>query len=185
MDKDKMSNSMDKDALNDEKMMIEKAMGLAQQMDEREAENDEVRGDFTKNGLNRLVDALNQANRVFKAPTYPRFEAATEVLPPEFIRNLEMVAAAARDSGLEDYMFDLEGIEDDMDLKMIAGKIDSAAMDKSFKAFLNKPQGMGDIQEEAGMPVMQTEGADQQAMASKPVAEEEEEEELFMARMRA
>ena len=149
MEEKMMGNDMDKAALQDEKMMIDKAMGLAKQMDEME-EGREIRGEFSKNGLNRLVDALNQANRVFKAPTYPRFEAAVEVLPPEFIRNLEMVAAAARDADLEEYMFDLEGIEDDKDLKMLAGKIDSAAMDKSFKAFLNKPQGMGDIQDEAG-----------------------------------
>ena len=98
MEEKMMGNDMDKAALQDEKMMIDKAMGLAKQMDEME-EGREIRGEFSKNGLNRLVDALNQANRVFKAPTYPRFEAAVEVLPPEFIRNLEMVAAAARDAG--------------------------------------------------------------------------------------
>jgi hypothetical protein len=183
MEEKMMGNDMDKSALQDEKMMIDKAMGLAKQMDDME-EGRQIRGEFSKNGLNRLVDALNQANRVFKAPTYPRFEAAVDVLPPEFIRNLEMVAAAARDAGLDDYMFDLEGIEDDKDLKIIAGIIDSAAMDKSFKAFLNKPQGMGDIQDEAGVPVMETEGGDMMSKASEPVVEEDEEE-LFMARMRA
>jgi hypothetical protein len=183
MEEKMMGNDMDKAALKDEKMMIDKAMGLAKQMDDME-EGREIRGEFSKNGLNRLVDALNQANRVFKAPTYPRFEAAVDVLPPEFIRNLEMVAAAARDADLEEYMFDLEGIEDDKDLKMLAGKIDSAAMDKSFKAFLNKPQGMGDIQDEAGVPVMETEGGDMMSKAMKPMPEEDEEE-LFMARMRA
>lgn len=177
-------NSMDKDALQDENMLIEKARGLAQQMDEAENART-IEGDFSKNGLNRLVDALNQANRVFKAPTYPRFESDADRLPPEFIRNLEMVSAAARDAGLDEYVFDLESIGDDKDLKMIAGKIDSAAMDKSFKAFLNKPQGMGDIQEESGVPVMETEGGDMMSKATEPAAEEEDEEELFMARLRA
>ena len=37
-----MGNDMDKAALQDEKMMIDKAMGLAKQMDEmEEGENDE------------------------------------------------------------------------------------------------------------------------------------------------
>lgn len=184
MEEKMMGNSMDMEALQDTDMLAKKAMGLAKQMDEAD-EARVVEGEFSKTGLNRLVDALNQANRVFKAPTYPRFEAAVDRLPPEFIRNLEMVNAAARDAGLDDYTFNIFEASDDKDLKMVAGKIDSAAMDKSFKAFLNKPQGMGDLQAEAGVPEMQMTGADVGVMAQAPMEEEEDEEELFMARMKA
>lgn len=175
---------MDQAALQDEGMLIKKAMGLAKQLDERDAQMS-IAGDFSKNALNRLVDSLNQANRVFRAPTYPRFESGVEALPPEFIRNLQMVSAAAQDAGLTDYVFDLSEVESDKDLKAIAGKIDAAAMDKSFKAYLNKPQGMGDMQDEFGIPEMQMTGADVGVIAKEPMVEEEDEEELFMARMKA
>ena len=183
---DEMKNKMDMDALQDEGMLKESLMMKAKEMDAKEDEAlSGVSGDFSKNGLNRLVDALNQANRIFKAPTYPRFDSAPEVLPPEFLRNLEMVNAAATDAGLDEYTFDLSGIEDDGDLKMIAGKIDAAAMDKSFKAFLNKPQGMGDMQAEMDVPVQEMAGDALTVATVKPSMKEDDEEELFMARMKA
>jgi len=178
-------NKMDQEALMDEDMLKSKLMMKAKEMDALEDDAlSRVSGDFSKNGLNRLVDALNQANRVFKAPTYPRFDSAPEVLPPEFLRNLEMVNAAVTDAGLDEYKFDLSEIEDDGDLKMIAGKIDAAAMDRSFKAFLNKPQGMGDIQAEMDVPVQEMSGDALTAVTVKP-EKEDDEEELFMARMKA
>jgi hypothetical protein len=158
-------NKMDQEALMDEDMLKSKLMMKAKEMDALEDDAlSRVSGDFSKNGLNRLVDALNQANRVFKAPTYPRFDSAPEVLPPEFLRNLEMVNAAVTDAGLDEYKFDLSEIEDDGDLKMIAGKIDAAAMD---------------------VPVQEMSGDALTAVTVKPSKEEDDEEELFMARMKA
>jgi hypothetical protein len=182
---EEMRNKMDQDALMDEDMLKSKLMMKAKEMDAMEEEAlSGLSGDFSVNGLNRLVDALNQANRVFKAPTYPRFKSAPEVLPPEFLRNLEMVNAAVTDAGLDDYKFDLSGVENDTDLKMIAGKIDAASQDKSFKAFLNKPQGMGDIQAEMDMPVQEMSGEAISVSTVDP-SKGEDEEELFMARMKA
>jgi len=180
-------NMMDQEMLKDDAALEGKLMEKAREMDtiQEVADTDAVMGDFSKVALNRLVDAVNRVNILFQAPKYPEFDANMDRLPPEFIRNLEMVNAAARDAGLDDYTFNIFEASDDKDLKMVAGKIDSAAMDKSFKAFLNKPQGMGDLQAEAGVPEMQMTGADVGVMAQAPMEEEEDEEELFMARMKA
>ena len=69
---------------------------------------------------------------------------------------------------------------------MLAGKLDAAAGDKVLAAYLAKPQGMGDLQNQFGIPAMEMSGGDTNVMTTKkPVMPEEDEEELFMARMRA
>jgi len=74
-------------------------------------------------------------------------------------------------------------LKDDRDLKELAGKLDAAAGDKSFKSFLNKPMGMGKFQEESGVPVRQDVNMDGIASKAMPAVQEDDEE-LFMARMR-
>jgi hypothetical protein len=134
---------------------------LAEQADDAEAiQQVEISGDFSLERINKLVDALNRVNKVFQAPPYPAFEASPEIFPPEFVSNLEMVQAAVSASGLDDYAFELTEIADDEDLKMLAGKLDAMASDKSFRSFLNKPLGTGELQQEAGIPTVLTKGTE-------------------------
>jgi len=163
----------------------ERLMDLADQADMAEDDaQPEIKGDFSLNRINKLVDSLNRVNKIFAAPAYPKFEKAPEVFPPEFVKNIQMVEAAVMSSGLEEeYGFSVRDIEDDEDLKMLAGKFDAMASDKSFRAFLNKPLGMGEFQAEADVPVVKT-MATQEAIQSQPRAEGGDAElDLFMSRM--
>ena len=163
----------------------DRLMDLADKADIAEDENltIEISGDFSLNRLNKLVDSMNRVNKIFKAPTYPQFESVPEVLPPEFVKNMEMIQAAVMSSGLDEYDFSFEDIKDDESLKMLAGKFDAMASDKSFRAFLNKPLGMGEFQAEADMPVVKT-MATQEAIQSPTRAEGGDAElDLFMSRM--
>lgn len=103
--------SMDSlDSLRDE------AMSRA---DEVDAARDETltemapQGDFSMTALNKVVDALNAVLPAFgpMAEEYPTFSADEEVLPPEFVNQLMMVATAAADAELADTlaMADVEG----------------------------------------------------------------------------
>ena len=178
-------NMMDQEMLKDDAALEGQLMEKAREMDtiQEVADTDAVMGDFSKIALNRLVDAVNRVNILFQAPKYPEFDANMDRLPPEFIRNLDMIMRAAADSGMEEYQFDLYALKDDRDLKELAGKLDAAAGDKSFKSFLNKPMGMGKFQEEAGVPVKQEVNMDGMAAKMQPAVQEDDEE-LFMARMR-
>ena len=144
----------------------------------------QISGDFTLQRINKLVDSLNRVNKIFKAPMYPSFDKVPEVLPPEFIKNMQMVEAAVMSSGLEDeYGFSLRDLADDEDLKMLAGKFDAMASDKSFRAFLNKPLGMGEFQSEMDVPNVMTKGTED-AIRKQPKAEGGDAElDLFMSRM--
>jgi len=174
------------DEMGDPKELEMKLMEGARELDKEEGEAAVVSGDFSKMALNKVVDALNRVNLIFKAPPYPSFEAEVETLPPEFIRNLDMVNAAARDAGRNELVFSFDELKSDRDLKMLAGKLDAAAGDKVLAAYLAKPQGMGDLQSQFGIPAMEMSGGDTNVMTTKkPVMPEEEEEELFMARVRA
>lgn len=162
----------------------DRLMDLAAEADEREMEMmPTISGDFSLDRVNKVVDSLNRVNKVFKAPMYPKFEKAPDPFPPEFIKNLEMVDAAIMSAELDEYKFDLSAIQDDEDLKSLAGKLDAAASDKSFKAFLNKPLGMGEFQMESDVPNVMTKGT-QEAVQSQPRAEGGDAElDLFMSRM--
>jgi hypothetical protein len=55
----------------------DRLMDLADKADM--AEDDampEVKGDFSLNRINKLVDSLNRVNKVFRAPAYPKFDKA-------------------------------------------------------------------------------------------------------------
>ena len=162
----------------------DRLMDLADKADQAEETLEiEIKGDFSLNRINKLVDSLNRVNKIFKAPMYPKFEKAPEVFPPEFVKNIEMVQAAVMSSGLDEYDFSLGDIKDDDSLKMLAGKFDAMASDKSFRAFLNKPLGMGEFQADADVPVVKT-MATQDAIQSTPKAEGGDAElDLFMSRM--
>ena len=140
-----------------------------------------IEGDFSVNRVNKLVDAMNRVNKLFKAPMYPKFDKAPNPFPPEFIKNLQMIDSAVMSAGMEEYEFSLEDIKDDGDLKTLAGKMDAMASDKSFKAFLNKPLGMGEFQKDQDVPMMATKAT--KGAIQQPSADAEAEVDLFMSRM--
>lgn len=162
----------------------DRLMKLAEEADMAEEEAMPLLdGDFTLNKVNGVVDGLNRVNRLFQAPPYPSFETVPDRFPPEFIKNLQMVDAAVISSGMEEYKFDLEDIKDDQDLVQLRGKLDAMASDKSFKAFLTKPIGTGEIQQEAGMGNKPTDLGRGPVSPSPSAEGGDAEVDLFMARM--
>ena len=173
---------MDQDALQDIGMMEDKMKQEAMELDAMEAESMQVQGDYSERMLNKTVDALNRVLKIFRAPEYPKFESGSKVLPPEFVRQLTMVSAAAKDAMVEDKTFDPKPT-DDTELRDIAGKLDALAMDRAFKAFLNKPQGMGELQNEMKVPTTEMSGGDTNVQRTNPVRDDVDVNTLFMSRM--
>jgi len=180
-EKDMPMNQMDMEALQDTAMLENQMLEEAELLDIQEEEEMQVTGEYSERMLNKTVDALNQVLKIFRAPEYPKFESGSEILPPEFVKQLTMVSIAAEDAMIDDKLFDPIARTDD-DLKMMAGKLNALAMDKAFKAFLNKPQGMGDYQEEMSVPVTEMSGGDTNVSSTNPVSESDTNA-LFMARM--
>ena len=175
------SNQMDMEALQDTDMLEEQMLEEAQKLDEQENEEMQVTGEYSERMLNKTVDALNQVLKIFRAPEYPSFESGSEILPPEFVKQLTMVSIAAQDAMIDDKQIDPMPRTDD-DLKLLAGKLSALAMDKAFKAFLNKPQGMGDYQDEMSVPTTEMSGGDTNVSSTNTVPEEDANA-LFMSRM--
>jgi hypothetical protein len=177
-----MDRSMEMEVMDD--VSPERLMDMAKEVDDAEMSAiPKIEGDFSLQRINGVVAALNRVNRMFQAPPYPDFESAPQVLPPEFVKNLLMVDAAVDASGMDEYSLKLEEIADDDGMKMIQGRLDAMASDKSFKAFLNKPLGMGEFQKEAGVP-QKGEDLGRGAAAPQPPAEGGDAEvDLFMSRM--
>ena len=95
-------------------------------------------GDFSKDALNSLVDALNKALPLFGAPEdYATFAEDIEgALPTEFVRYLAMTSQAANDANLGRLAVDLENIGTDSDLMKAAGQLDVLAENDSFRTFM-------------------------------------------------
>ena len=173
---------MDQDALQDVGMMEDKLKQEAMELDALEAEQMQVTGEYSERMLNRTVDSLNRVLKIFRAPEYPKFESGSEMLPPEFVKQLTMVNMAAKDAMIEDKMFDLKP-SSDADLRAIAGKLDALAGDRAFKAFLNKPQGMGEVQDEMSVPTTEMSGGETNVQTTNPVRDNVDVNTLFMSRM--
>tara|TARA_A100000171_G_scaffold37887_1_gene37014 strand:- start:31 stop:522 length:492 start_codon:yes stop_codon:yes gene_type:complete len=101
------------------------------------------RGDFSMSALNKVVDALNAVLPAFgpTAEEYPSFSGDEEMLPPEFVNQLMMVATAASDADMEDTlaMGDISDVADDRDLQLLAGKLRTLSESRDFKQFLKQP----------------------------------------------
>ena len=177
-----IQNQLDQDALQDTAMLEQQMMDEAVRLDEEEDAELTVQGEYSERMLNRTVDSLNRVLKIFRAPEYPKFESGSEILPPEFVRQLSMVSIAAQDAMIDDKTFDPKP-RNDADLRDIAGKLDALAGDRAFKAFLNKPTGMGDIQEEMGIPSTQMSGGDTNVQQSIPADAGTDVNALFMSRM--
>lgn len=182
MEDKEMMNQMDQDALQDVGMMEDQMRKEAMELDEMESQEMTVQGEYSERMLNKTVDALNRVLKIFRAPEYPKFESGSEILPPEFVRQLDMVNRAATDAMIDDKLFDPKPTND-TELRDIAGKLDALAMDKAFKAFLNKPQGMGEYQDDMGVPTTQMSGGDTNVQQSIPPRDDVDVNTLFMSRM--
>jgi hypothetical protein len=83
---------------------------------------------------------------------------------------------------MEEYNFDIREIKTDADLLDLTAKLDAIASDKTMKAFLNKPLGTGEFQQQMGIPNAQpVVGGDIKQPSSANASAEVE---LFTSRMR-
>ena len=132
-------------------------------------------GEFTASGLNELVDALNQVLPMFGTEEpYPTFtEDIDGALPAEFVGSLEMVAAAATDSGLERLSFSVMELEDEAAFESVAAKMTALAGNQSFKTWL-----MTDSNEDKQSPEDNT-----PEPVEAVLPPEENSEDLFVSRM--
>ena len=122
--------------LEEEEMLMDRAMTLEGIEDEAAAG---LVGDveFEVNELNQLVDALNLILPSFNMAAYPEFtEDLDGPLPAEFVRQLQMVADAATDAGMERLSFDVAEIEDAESLQDVAAKLDVLSKNEAFITFL-------------------------------------------------
>lgn len=95
-------------------------------------------GDFTVDGLNTVVTELNKLLPKFGIEEpYEDFTEDSQTLPPEFMRMLMMVAAAAKDAAMMDLAQDLERATNDQDMIGLAGKLRALSDSADFERFLN------------------------------------------------
>jgi len=101
-------------------------------------------GDFSVEGLNALVDALNEVLPVFGAEgDYPVFSEGVDRLPTAFVKSLMMVNEAVKAAGMTDLGFSLDEIADDTDLIRVAGRLRNLSESPEFGRFLRAPVGGG------------------------------------------
>ena len=106
------------------RQLEQQAAETAAAADDKEGEvlSDAVKADtiFDVRALNTLVDALNEALKLFHgAPPVPRFTENQEVLPPAMVKSILMVLNAAKDAKLSEYDYDVGNIKVDQIQKMI------------------------------------------------------------------
>jgi hypothetical protein len=132
-------------------------------------------GQFSAAALNRLVEEVNKLLPQMGMPAYPTFEADITVFPPEFVDVLIGIAGAAESAGVE-AAIDLDAIEADRDLAMLAGSIRTLAEDEAFLAYIANNLGAEEevMEEEAVMTEEPLPGGGEEVI---------EDEELFMQRM--
>ena len=134
-------------------------------------------GDFSKDALNSLVDALNKALPLFGAPEdYATFAEDIEgSLPTEFVRYLAMTSQAANDANLGRLAVDLENIGTDSDLMKAAGQLDVLAENDSFRTF------MASADQETEAPVEEV--VEEEVQVQTPISDTEVEA-MFVERAR-
>ena len=107
-------------------------------------------------------------------PAYPIFDADITVFPPEFVDVITGIAGAAEEAGI-DAAIDLDAIEADRDLAMLAGAIRTLAEDEIFLAYIANNLGT------------EEEVVEEETIVEEPLPgggeEVIEDEELFMQRM--
>lgn len=135
------------------------------------------KGRFTSKSMNALVQATNKLLPLFdQEPNYPTFDPGTyEAWPEDLTRIFAMFAAASRDAATEDVIspelaISLEGIVNDNDVQMLAGRVSELAKAREFKRWLNT-----DMEEEEIEPVREEEA--QEGMSDEDI------EALFVQRV--
>jgi len=136
-------------------------------------------GDFSVDGLNTVVTELNKLLPKFGIEEpYEDFSEDSQTLPPEFMRMLMMVAAAAKDAAMMDLAKDLERATNDQDMIALAGKLRALSDSADFERFLN-----------TNMPEQESAAPEEAPAESTPAPPTSgggistEDEELFAARV--
>jgi len=124
-------------------------------------------GQFSAQALNAVVAELNNILPLFGAPLYPEFTEDQVAFPVEFVQQLIMLAGAADQAGVELAM-DLDVVETDRDLAMLAGIIADLAANEAFLAFIQAPVEETVVEE---------------TVVEEPPPEEVVEEDIFIDRM--
>jgi hypothetical protein len=98
-------------------------------------------GRFSEGALNSLVDAFNEVLVTMGIPDpYPQFTSGARVLPGDFVKGLAMVADATTQLGMSNPV-NLDGVEDDTDLELMAGKLMNLAENEEFAVKMNEVPG--------------------------------------------
>lgn len=93
-----------------------------------------------KDTMNRFIGALNKVLENFSAPQVSQVDNDVDgPLPPDVFKSISMINAALEDAKIDEFKIDLDNLESDRDFMMARGKLESAAKDRSFIAFLRKP----------------------------------------------
>lgn len=122
---------------------FEEVMERAQALDMAENEKAEEiapRGDFSKDSMNRFIEAVNKVIANFgQVPALEMVEEDVDALPIPVLKYVSMINKALDDAKFTEYSIESDGMATDRDLMMARGRLDAAAGDRAFKAFLRKP----------------------------------------------
>lgn len=177
----------ERDEMTMELMEREQPLEKPENMDEMAAQADKLEGmmfqaiapegEFSASATNTFIKGLNEALKLF--PGAEPIEQVTEkidgAMPEQIARSLGMVLSAYSDYSGEEQMA-MSEINNDRDLKELAGKLLAYSKDKAFRAFLAKPMGEDDMRIDAIKVEVDTSGP-------APQAPEGEEEDFLMSRM--
>tara|TARA_R110000803_G_scaffold194757_1_gene257918 strand:+ start:574 stop:1152 length:579 start_codon:yes stop_codon:yes gene_type:complete len=142
-------------------------------------------GDFTSGAINILIDKVNDALELFgETEEIASVEEGGE-FPTELTKAISMIERAAIDSGVSDDDMGLGELQNDGDLKMLAGKVAALSKNQNLKTFL-KTQGTD--MNAALIVGIETEAAGSMDQAppspqGPPAMDEEEMSKLFNSRM--
>tara|TARA_R110000868_G_scaffold25560_3_gene99637 strand:+ start:529 stop:1107 length:579 start_codon:yes stop_codon:yes gene_type:complete len=142
-------------------------------------------GDFTSGAINILIDKVNDALELFGETEEIASVEEDGVFPTELTKAISMIERAAIDSGVSDDDMGLGELQNDGDLKMLAGKVAALSKNQNLKTFL-KTQGTD--MNAALIVGVETEAAGSMDQAppspqGPPAMDEEEMSKLFNSRM--
>lgn len=138
------------------------------------------RGKFSKEALAVFMQSLNSVLALFNAEPLDMIDGGLEgPIPPPIYKSLMMINAALQDSGMGG--LDLASLTDDKGLKMLAGKLNALLKDKSFLAFINKPQQGREMEVVEESP--EGDMAMMESTIRGPTKPDIDEEQLMMSRM--
>jgi hypothetical protein len=142
-------------------------------------------GDFTSGAINILIDKVNDALELFGETEEIASVEEDWEFPTELTKAISMIERAAIDSGVSDEDMGLGELQNDGDLKMLAGKVAALSKNQNLKTFL-KTQGTD--MNAALIVGIDTEAAGSMDQAppspqGPPEMDEEEMSKLFNSRM--